>query len=96
MQREAKAKEDKAKATMPARFLPRLVPCLPARLLAVAALLALLALPGCMGRWELGDVGGLPYPRAKAQPRSECATGGPVSCSEQPRAGGMLPPGTSR
>lgn len=78
---------------MPARFLPRPVPCLVASLLAVALLLAL---PGCMGRWELGDVGGLPYPRAEAQPRSGCANGGPVPCGERPHDAGMLPPDGSR
>jgi len=78
---------------MPVWFLPRPVPCLPARLLVVALLLAV---TGCMGRWELGDVGGLPYPRAEPQPRSGCATGGPVPCGERSRAAGTPLPGTSR
>ncbi len=71
---------------MPVRPLPWLF----VRLLPVVLLLAV---AGCMGRWQLGDLGELLHPKAEAQPRSECVNGGPVPCSELPHDAGALPPG---
>ena len=72
------------------RFLPWPLHCL----LPVAVLLVL---AGCMGRWELGDMGGLlPYPRAAPQARSGCVDGAQPPCGERPHDAGTLTPGGSR
>ncbi|MDQ2802321.1 MAG: hypothetical protein M3Y41_06430 [Pseudomonadota bacterium] len=74
---------------MSARLLPRSVICL-------LPMVLLLAVAGCMGRWQLGDLGELLHPKAEAQPRSTCVNSGPVPCSERPHDAGTLPSGTSR
>lgn len=74
---------------MPPHRLPR-----PSRRLLPLALL--LALAGCMGRWQLDDATARLRPAAEAQPGRTCADGTPPPCGGPLPTAGTLPPGAAR
>lgn len=74
---------------MPPRRLPRPF----CRLLPLALLLAL---PGCMGRWQLDDLTAWLRPPAEPQPGRACAAGTQPPCGELLPTAGTPSPGTVR
>jgi hypothetical protein len=56
----------------------------------------LLALSGCMGRWQLDDLTAWLRPPADVPPRSACAAGAQPPCGELLPTVGTLPPSAAR
>ena len=77
-----KANQPRKRRTMPTAHLALRPLCY------LLPMVLLLALPGCMGRWQLGDVGRLLHPSQPAPPA--------LSAKPQPGDMGTTPPSTTR